>query len=109
MLAVETPEASLDAFFVSKAGSLLREFAGASAENVLLITSNLTREDMIAELLGTTSSMEDPETRRKRTLNLLENARPTKAYKQNQQFYDDQYERSVTGNAVHAEANSDRS
>lgn len=95
MLAVETPEASLDAFFVGKAGSLLREYAGANADNVLLVTSNLTREEMIAQLLGTKEGAEDLDTRKRRTLNLLKFARPTKAYRLNSDFYDEKYNEAV--------------
>ncbi|WP_019832412.1 hypothetical protein [Sphingomonas sp. PR090111-T3T-6A] len=94
MLAVETPEASLDAFFVEKAGALLRNYAAANHDNVLLVTSNLTRERMIARLLGTPDA-EDLDTRKRRTLNLLKIARPTKAYRQNQEFYDDRYGEAV--------------
>lgn len=102
MLAVETPEASLDAFFVEKAGALLRTYASANPGNVLLVTSNLTREHMIAKLLGTpdaespvTPEGEDLETRKRRTLNLLKIARPTKAYRENQGFYDKRYDEAV--------------
>ncbi|MDJ0277959.1 hypothetical protein QLH51_14245 [Sphingomonas sp. 2R-10] len=94
MLAVETPEASLDAFFVEKAGALLRTYAAAHPENILLVTSNLTREHMIAQLLGTPDA-EDLETRKRRTLNLLEIARPTKAYRENHAFYDKRYDEAV--------------
>lgn len=94
MLAVETPEASLDAFFVEKAGALLRAYASAHKDNVLLVTSNLTREHMIAQLLGTPDA-EDLETRKRRTLNLLKIARPTKAYRENHVFYDARYADAV--------------
>jgi hypothetical protein len=95
MLAVETPEASLDAFFVEKAGSLLRDYASTNSDNVLLVTSNLTREEMIAQLLGSRENAEDLDTRRRRTLNLLKFARPTKAYRLNSKFYDDKYDEAV--------------
>lgn len=95
MLAVETPEASLDAFFVGKAGKLLRSYAQAHPDNVLLVTSNLTREEMIAQLLGTLDGAEDLELRKRRTLNLLDKARPTKAYRQNSRFYDNRYALAV--------------
>ncbi len=95
MLAVETPEASLDAFFVGKAGKLLRSYAQADPDNVLLVTSNLTREEMIAQLLGTKEGAEDLDTRKRRTLNLLAKARPTKAYRQNSDFYDRRYDEAV--------------
>jgi hypothetical protein len=95
MLAVETPEASLDAFFVGKAGKLLRSYAQANADNVLLVTSNLTREEMIAQLLGTKEEAEDLDTRKRRTLNLLEKARPTKAYRENSEFYDRRFADAV--------------
>lgn len=95
MLAVETPEASLDAFFVEKAGMLLRSYAQSNPANVLLVTSNLTREEMIAQLLGTKDNAEDLDTRKRRTLNLLEKARPTKAYRENSDFYDERYAEAV--------------
>jgi len=94
MLAVETPEASLDAFFVERAGALLRNYAAAHPDNVLLVTSNLTREHMIAQLLGT-PDVEDLDTRRRRTLNLLKIARPTKAYRENHTFYDLRYDEAI--------------
>jgi hypothetical protein len=94
MLAVETPEASLDAFFVEKAGALLRSYATTDPDNVLLVTSNLTREHMIAQLLGTPHA-EDLNTRKSRTLNLLNVARPTKAYRENSAFYDSRYDDAV--------------
>jgi uncharacterized small protein (DUF1192 family) len=95
MLAVETPEASLDAFFVGKAGDLLREYAGADPDNVLLVSSNLTRERLIARLLGTVEGNEDVATRKARTLNLLEVARPTKAYRENANFYDTRFAEAI--------------
>jgi len=95
MLAVETPEASLDAFFVQKAGDLLRNYASTDPGNVLLVSSNLTREQMIAQLLGTPSGAEDLQTRKRRTLNLLKKARSTRAYRENTEFYDDLYDRAV--------------
>ncbi len=97
MLAVETPEASLDAFFLEQAGRLLRNYAEREPGNVLLVSSNLTGGDMIAQLLGTKEGLEDPVRRRARTLNLLEYARPTKAYRSHQKFYDDWYEAAVGG------------
>ncbi|WP_363303688.1 hypothetical protein [uncultured Sphingomonas sp.] len=97
MLVVETPEASLDAFFVGKAGALLRDYASADPDNVLLASSNLTREEMIAQLLGTTENLETTEIRRARALNLLNVARETKAYRLNKKFYDDRFEDAVAG------------
>lgn len=95
MLAIETPEASLDGYFVERAGGLLRSYAEAEPENVLLVTSNLTREHMISQLLGTDIGAEDVETRRRRTLNLLKLARPTKAYRLQTKFYDNLYAEDV--------------
>ena len=95
MLAVETPEASLDVFFVTRAGRLLREYASSNTDNMLLVTSNLTKEEMIAQLVGRDEGDETLEQRRKRTLNLLEVARPTKAYKMNSSFYDAEFARSI--------------
>ena len=54
MLVMETPEASLDSWFVRKAGRLMRQFASETADppRKLLVTSNLNGTEMIPALLG---------------------------------------------------------
>lgn len=54
MLVIETPEASLDSFFVARAGQMLREFTYVNKEcrHTVIASSNLNRENMIPELLG---------------------------------------------------------
>ena len=78
MLVMETPEASLDSFFVRRAGILMRQFATANAEpqRKLIVTSNLNGTEMIPALLGL---VDEDGTRRKlaaddksRLVNLLE-------------------------------------
>lgn len=62
MLVIETPEASLDAYFVDQAGALLRQFGGQSSEgagNVVIVSSNLNRQNMISALLGFSETDED--------------------------------------------------
>ena len=53
MLVMETPEASLDSWFVRKAGRLMRQFASETADppRKLLVTSNLNGTEMIPALL----------------------------------------------------------
>ncbi|MRI57125.1 hypothetical protein D8770_24685 [Methylobacterium sp. DB1607] len=96
MLVMETPEASLDAIFMARAGSLLREYGRDNAENVLLVSSNLTGESMIPELLGVGQpGGEDLEGRLRRVVNLLERARPTKALQNNRIEYRRQFAKAV--------------
>lgn len=54
MLVLETPEASLDSLFVTKAGALFRQFAagGGPAGNVFIASTNLNNENMIPALFG---------------------------------------------------------
>lgn len=53
-LVIETPEASLDSWFMLRAAELMRQFAPASADRVrnLIATSNLNGTAMIPALLG---------------------------------------------------------
>lgn len=53
MVVIETPEASLDSWFMLKAAELMRKFAdGTKGSNRILVTSNLNRTLMIPALLG---------------------------------------------------------
>ncbi|MBE1237407.1 AAA family ATPase [Phaeovibrio sulfidiphilus] len=57
MLVMETPEASLDSLFVTKAGDLFRGFAahGGDLGNVFIASTNLNNENMIPALFGADS------------------------------------------------------
>jgi DNA repair exonuclease SbcCD ATPase subunit len=55
MLVIETPEASLDALFVERAGRMLRQFAfnkRKKPSNVVIASTNLNSERMVKWLLG---------------------------------------------------------
>lgn len=53
MVVIETPEASLDSWFMLRAAELMRKFAdGTEHSNKILVTSNLNRTVMIPALLG---------------------------------------------------------
>lgn len=51
---IDAPESSLDAVFVSRAATVLSEFASRDAGNRLLITSNLVEGRLIPELIRNT-------------------------------------------------------
>lgn len=77
-LVIETPEASLDAIFMQKAGNMLRQFAGS--ERSIVVTSNLTSSVMVPALLGgATNDDEEIKDRRSRILDLLKVAAPNAA------------------------------
>lgn len=52
MMVVETPEASLDSWFMRKAAYLIREFSSKAKHRKALVTSNLNGTRMIPHLLG---------------------------------------------------------
>lgn len=89
MLVVETPEASLDAIFMKRAGDLLREYGRSDPRNILIVSSNLTSASMIPALLdvgeGGAEGLED---RMRRVIDLLRRARPTKALTKNRDDYE---------------------
>ncbi len=77
-LVIETPEASLDAIFMRKAGAMLRAFAGG--ERRILVTSNLTSSVMVPALLGgPTDDADEIADRWTRVLDLLTVAAPNAA------------------------------
>ncbi len=77
-LVIETPEASLDAIFMRKAGTMLRAFAGG--ERRILVTSNLTSSVMMPALLGgPTDDSNEISDRWTRVLDLLTVAAPNAA------------------------------
>lgn len=77
-LVIETPEASLDAIFMQKAGTMLRAFA--EGERRIVVTSNLTSSVMVPALLGgVTTNETEIASRRQRVLDLLTVAAPNAA------------------------------
>ena len=75
---METPEASLDGVAMMRVGKALAEFA-AESDNRLIVTSNLSNAGLITGLFGGPSPSDaETEARRKRVLNLLKVAAPTR-------------------------------
>jgi hypothetical protein len=100
MLVVETPEASLDAVFIERAGKMLRQFAGASKGNRLIATCNVNGENMIGWLLGTADIPKKSVNRAqvdKRVINLLKEGLPTAGYRAEPAKYDAAYEKALYG------------
>ena len=52
MLVMETPEASLDSWFMARAAKMIRQFAPVEGERILIATSNINGTTMIPALLG---------------------------------------------------------
>lgn len=106
LLVIETPEASLDATFILRAGHMLGEFARASG-NRLLASSNLNQTHMIPVLFGVFRRYEQdmlvtannhyvpPEDRARRVINLIEIAKENAALKQFHPQITEEYERAL--------------
>jgi hypothetical protein len=102
MLVIETPEASLDEYFVEQAGLMLRQFSRGDEPdgNVLIVSSNLATQNMIKSLLGFTgkqANWPDSRTVNKRLINLLEVARPNAALRDHRERYEAALKRSTEG------------
>jgi energy-coupling factor transporter ATP-binding protein EcfA2 len=52
MLVMETPEASLDSWFMARAATMMREFSPPDGKRMLIATSNINGTSMIPALLG---------------------------------------------------------
>lgn len=52
MLVMETPEASLDSWFMARAAQMIRKFSPEDGERLLIATSNVNGTTMIPALLG---------------------------------------------------------
>ena len=103
LLVIETPEASLDSVFVDRAGSMLHRFAHGrgNKNNQIIATSNLNKENMIPALLGLKDERgkvkrANSETR-KRVINLLELAAPSRAYLEFKGEYDKTFREALGG------------
>jgi hypothetical protein len=103
MLLLETPEASLDALFVERAGRLLGDFALANEGNRLLATSNVTGGEMIPSLLGALPHSDGeyprhhvaPADREAHVIDLLELAAPNKAIQEQGEEYRRRFRQAV--------------
>jgi hypothetical protein len=107
----DSPEASLDALFMRRAGAFLAQFTRDNPENRLIVTSNLTNADMIPALFGAYEPQEgDPEPhpiprfqRRSRVVDLLELAAPTSAVSLVGNRYKNLLDRALFPPSGHAE------
>ena len=102
MLVIETPEASLDEYFIEQAGMMLRQFSRGDDPNgnVLIVSSNLATQNMIKSLLGFAGRKSDwPSSKgvRKQLINLLEEARPNAALREHRDRYEAALIRSTEG------------
>lgn len=124
MLVLETPEASLDSFFMLEAGELFRRFSnGCQGRNVFIASTNLTQGEMIGALFGSTTpvlverpapddtslaqdevaTQEPPPPavpeadRERRIINLLKVAAPNAALRQHREQYERLYQKAVYG------------
>lgn len=93
MLVIETPEASLDAYFVEQAGTMLKNFARGDQPdgNVVIVSSNVATQNMISALLGLTGAKRhwpSATAVRKRVINLLKEGAPNAALRQRRQLYE---------------------
>jgi len=52
MLVMETPEASLDSWFMARAAQMIRQFSPEGSQRMLIATSNINGTTMIPALLG---------------------------------------------------------
>jgi len=131
MMVIETPEASLDSLFIARAGRLLASFAsgGGQIGNRLIASSNLNKEDMIPALFGLATEEEyiawwnrrrtgaPPGSsgavplakRRKRVLNLLEEAAENRAVEQHRDGYELRFRRAIDPEWAHPPARGVRS
>jgi len=105
MLVIETPEASLDSFFVDQAGKMLRQFGegGGDRGNLVIVSSNLNRQNMVGALLGFTEAEKhwpSPEEVDSRLLNLLTLARENAAVRENRDHYEGILRESVQGRLI---------
>ena len=100
MLVLETPEASLDSYFVDRAGGLLRQFAsiGGRDGTLVIATSNLNNETMIPSLLGLRVESQATKSTAEvsgKLINLLTEAAPNAALRANRPFYETQLSKAL--------------
>ncbi|WP_312310292.1 AAA family ATPase [Stenotrophomonas indicatrix] len=72
MLVMETPEASLDSWFMARAAQMIRRFAPEDGKSKLIATSNVNGTTMIPDLLGIKQGAKLAQSDRHRLINLME-------------------------------------
>lgn len=76
MLVMETPEASLDSWFMDRAAQMIRKFSPEDGQRLLLATSNVNGTTMIPALLGLVtrngSIKKLPRSKQNHVINLME-------------------------------------
>lgn len=109
MLVIETPEASLDTYFVMQAGHMLRDFAAGDSTdgNVVIVSSNLASQNMIPALLGLDDTVPeeawpDASQVKARVIDLLAEGAPNAALRDRRRFYEEFLEASTKGRITHA-------
>ncbi|MDO8777145.1 MAG: AAA family ATPase [Burkholderiaceae bacterium] len=93
MLVIETPEASLDGFFIDEAGTMLRSFGQDTGRpgNVAIVTSNLSKQNLIGAALGFIGEDVNWPTSdevHKRLINLLHISKENGALRESRQLYE---------------------
>lgn len=99
MIAIETPEASLDAVYTERAGLMLRAFTKGSSNRVIA-TCNINGEAMVGHLLGTFGKERAKVKQQelgKRIINLLEKGAQTAAVKKSRAKYEAALDKAIYG------------
>jgi len=104
MLVIETPEASLDGFFIDQAGRMLKSFGDSEERpgNVVIVTSNLNRQNLIGSILGFTEPEEKwpaKEEVAQRLMNLLALSKENGALRESRPLYE-----RILSDATHGRA-----
>jgi hypothetical protein len=100
-LILDTPEASLDAVFIPRAGHAFHSFANdGSQPRVVLAASNLNGTEMIQSMLAISPTKPMDEEDRLRVLNLLEIAAHGRAFETYSKEYEDALERALAPRKV---------
>jgi DNA repair exonuclease SbcCD ATPase subunit len=75
MLVMETPEASLDSWFMARAAQMIRKFSPEGGQRILIATSNVNGTTMIPALLGLIAKKGDlrklPKSQQSRLVDLM--------------------------------------
>ena len=99
MIAIETPEASLDSVYTERAGLMLRAFTKGSSNRVIA-TCNINGEAMVGHLLGTFGKERAKVKQQeldKRIINLLEQGAQTAAIKKSRAKYEAALDKAIYG------------
>ena len=91
-LVIDAPESSLDAVFVHRAAQVLGRFAAPERGNRLVVTSNLTNDDLIPQLLAQFTDDWD-----RRMVDLFKVAEPTAAVRELKEEYKTVRDRIFSG------------